>query len=125
MSQHKGRESESPTCLIFAFDRTLDHTQIVAMAELVDHAIERNGELRLLLDLRKTEHFALGAFLSPKGMLTSLKSIGPVSRYAVVGAPAIAAAAVESFGAILPLESRAFDAADFAQAHSWVTGEPH
>lgn len=113
-----------PTCLIFAFDRTLDHTQVVAMAELVDHAIERDGELRLLLDLRKTEHFALGAFLSPKGMLTSVKSIGPVSRYAVVGAPALAAAAVESFGTILPLESRAFDAEEYAEAHRWVVGTP-
>jgi hypothetical protein len=113
---------DAPTCLIFAFDRTLDHTQVVAMAELVDHAIARNGELRLLLDLRKTEHFALGAFLSPKGLLTSIKSIGPVSRYAVVGAPALAAAAVESFGTILPLEARAFAAADYAAAHDWVTG---
>ena len=80
------------------------------------------AELRLLLDLRKTEHFALGAFLTPRGLLTSLKSIGPVSRYAVVGAPQLAAAAVESFGTILPLESRAFAAADYAEAHQWVTG---
>jgi hypothetical protein len=114
--------NDGPTCLIFAFDRTLDHAQVVAMAELVDHAIARNGELRLLLDLRKTEHFALGAFLTPRGLLTSLKSIGPVSRYAVVGAPQLAAAAVESFGTILPLESRAFAAADYAEAHQWVTG---
>jgi hypothetical protein len=115
-------ESDGPTCLIFAFDRTLDHVQVVAMAELVDQAIERDGELRLLLDLRKTEHFELGAFLSPKGLLTSIKSIGPVSRYAVVGAPALAAAAVESFGTILPLQSRAFAADEYAAAHKWVTG---
>ena len=120
--KHDTPPPSSPTCLIFAFDRTLDHTQVVAMAELVDHAIHRDGELRLLLDLRKTEHFALAAFLSPKGMLTSLKSIGPVSRYAVVGAPALAAAAVESFGAILPLKSRAFSADEYAAAHDWVTG---
>lgn len=115
-------DKDGPTCLIFAFDRTLDRAQVVAMAEMVDHAIARNGELRLLLDLRKTEHFALGAFLSPKGLLTSIKSIGPVSRYAVVGAPALAAAAVESFRSILPLESRAFAAAEYAAAYDWVTG---
>jgi hypothetical protein len=114
--------NDRPTCLIFAFDRTLDHGQVVAMAELVDHAIARDGELRLLIDLRKTDHFTLGAFLSPKGILTSMKSIGPVSRYAVVGAPDIAAAAVENFGAILPLESRAFAASEYAAAHAWVTG---
>lgn len=117
-----GPPSDDPTCLIFAFDRRLDHTQVVAMAELVDHAIKRNGELRLLLDLRRTETFSLGAFLSPKAMVTSVHSIGPVSRYAVVGAPDIAAFAVEGFGTILPLESRAFSADEYADAHKWVTG---
>lgn len=122
MTTETPHADDGPTCLVFAFDRTLDHAQVVAMAELVDQAMKEGGELRLLLDLRSTESFSLGAFVSPKGFLASLKSIGPVSRYAVVGAPAIAAAAVESFGKILPLESRAFPAADYAQAHAWVTG---
>jgi hypothetical protein len=92
------------------------------MARVVDEAIADGGELRLLLDLRKTTSFRIGAFLSPKGFLSSLRSIGPVSRYAVVGAPDIAAAAVEGFGALLPLKSRAFDAAEIADAHRWVSG---
>lgn len=114
---------DPPHCLIFAFDHRLDHAQVVAMAELIDHAIDQGGELRLLLDLRRTESFAPGAFFSPKGLLSSLRSIGPVSRYAVVGAPAIAAAAVEGFGKLLPLESRAFPADAYDEAHRWVTGE--
>lgn len=114
---------DPPNCLIFAFDHLLDHAQVLAMAEVVDNAIAQGGELRLLLDLRQTERFAPGAFFSPKGLLSSLRSIGPVSRYAVVGAPAIAAAAVESFGKLLPLESRAFPAAAYDAAHRWVTGE--
>lgn len=113
---------DGETVLVFAFDRLLDHAQVKAMAQVVSDAIERGGELRLLLDLRRTEKFGIGAFLSPKGFLASIRSIGPVSRYAVVGAPSIAAAAVESFGAILPLESRAFDAAEMAEARRWVCG---
>jgi len=120
---HKPARSDEPTCLIFAFDTILDQTQVAAMAEVVDAAIASEGELRLLLDLRRTEHFTTGAFLSPKGLLASVRSIGPVSRYAVVGAPAIAAAAIESFGALLPLKSRAFPAEEYAEAHAWVTGD--
>lgn len=108
--------------VLFDFDPILEHAQVLAMARVVDDAIKRDGELRLLLDLRRTETFAIGAFLSPKGFLTSIRSIGSVSRYAVVGAPAIAAAAVEAFGAVLPLESRAFHADAFTAAQRWVCG---
>lgn len=108
--------------MTFVFDATLDYAQVLTMARIVDDAISQEGELRLLLDLRMTERFKPHAFLSPKGLLTSLRSIGPVSRYAVVGAPAIAAVAVESFGTILPLKARAFDAAAIAEARRWVSG---
>jgi hypothetical protein len=113
---------DGATVILFEFDPVLDHEQVLTMARAVDEAIERDGELRLLLDLSRTEIFAVGAFLSPKGLLTSIRSIGPVSRYAVVGAPSVAAVAVESFGAILPLKSRAFEAADIAKARRWVCG---
>lgn len=114
--------SDGVAIITFVFDARLDHAQVVTMARLVDDAMARGEELRLLLDLRNTETFDVGAFLSPKGMLTSIRSIGPVSRYAVVGAPALAAAAVEGFGALLPLKSRAFDAAEIAEARRWVSG---
>ncbi len=120
--QYDKLHSGSATCITFHFERTLDHAQVLEMAEVVENAIAHHDELRLLLDLRLTEKFAVGAFLSPKGFLASMKSIGPVTRYAVVGAPAIAAAAVESFGAILPLHSRAFPAADIDEARAWVLG---
>lgn len=112
--------SGSATCIVFEFDRALGQAQVARMAEVVEDAIETGSELRLLLDLRRTERFELGAFLSPEGFLASIQSIRPVSRYAVVGAPAIAAAAVESFGTILPLESRAFDASEMIEARDWL-----
>lgn len=107
--------------LMFAFDHTLDKPQVDEMARHVERAMDTQGDLRLLLDMRATEEFSPGAFVSPKGMLTSLKSIGPVSRYAVVAAPAIAATAVETFGTLLPLESRAFDAHEIEAAKAWVS----
>jgi SpoIIAA-like len=113
-------QSDGITCLAFTFDRTLDSKQILNMAQEVESAIATHTDLRLLIDLRKTERFEIGAFLSPRGFLASARSIGPVSRYAVVGAPSLAATAVEAFGTLLPLESRAFPSDSFAEAESWV-----
>ena len=107
-------------CLKFAFEPTLDHKQVRGMSRVVEAAMDTTDDLRLLLDLRATRRFDPGAFLSGKSFLASIKSIGPVTRYAVVGAPRLASVAVEAFGKILPLEARAFEAADLAEAERWV-----
>ncbi|MFO6446316.1 STAS/SEC14 domain-containing protein [Erythrobacter sp. NE805] len=115
---------EGLTILAFAFDATLDHAQVIEMARVVESAIAEGDALALLLDMRATEHISPGAVLSAEGAWTSLRSIGPVRRYAVVAAPAIAAAGVEAFGKLLPLESRAFDAAAVDAARAWVAATP-
>lgn len=112
------------TIITFAFDPTLDQTQVIEMARVVESAMAEGDDLALLLDMRATEHISPGALLSAEGFWTSLKSIGPVRRYAVVAAPAIAAAAVEAFGKLLPLESRAFDAEEIEAARMWVAETP-
>lgn len=108
------------TVIAFAFDAVLDHGQVISMARVVESAIADGDDLALLLDMRATEHFSPGAFLSAEGAWASLRSIGPVKRYAVVAAPGIAAAAVEAFGKLLPLESRAFEAREIDAARQWV-----
>lgn len=112
------------TIIAFAFEATLDHAQVAEMARVVESAIAEGGDLALLLDMRRTEHFSPGAFLSAEGMWASLRSIGPVRRYAVVAAPMIAAAAVEAFGKVLPLQSRSFDAGEIEAARMWVSEMP-
>lgn len=107
-------------CIMFAFEQTLDRQQVEEMAQVVQTAIATHRDLRLLLDLRDTAEFLPDAFVSPKGLIASVRSIGPVARYAVVGAPRIAAVAVETFGKILPMESQAFAADQIEQARGWV-----
>jgi len=111
---------DGAVCLVFVFDRTLDAGQVEDMAGIVEDAMQTGKDLRLLLDMRATEEFDAGAFLSPSGFLTSFRSIGPVTRYAVVGAPAVAEVAVETFGKVLPLESRAFAPEEFEEARAWL-----
>lgn len=107
--------------LAFTFGVVLDKDAIEAMAQEVEQAMAQYEDLRLLLDLTLTSEFEASAFLSLKGALTSGRSIGPVSRYAVVAAPEMAAAAIESFGKLLPLEARTFEAREIAKARAWCS----
>lgn len=109
-------------CLLVEFGPVLDSEHVRAMAQAVERAMEGTDDLRLLLDLSRTTRIESSAFLSPAGAATSLRSIGPVSRYAVVDAPAPAAGAIEGFGKLLPLEARTFDASAAEEARAWVLG---
>ena len=102
------------------FAPTLDRAEIEQMAEIVDGAMKTSDDLRLLLDLSATQTIEPTAFVSVKGAVVSFKSIDPVKRYAVVGAPAIAEASIESFGKLLPLESRTFEPHEIAEARAWA-----
>ncbi len=90
------------------------------MAQVVQTAMETHSDLRLLRDLRSTSEFSPDAFVSPQGLIASVRSIGAVKRYGIVGAPRIAAVAVETFGKILPMESQAFAADQIEQARAWL-----
>jgi hypothetical protein len=112
-------EAGTAICLVFEFGPQLDRSAVRAMASAVEHAMKDFGDLRLVLDFGNTVEFEASAFVSIDATITSAKSIGPVSHYAVVGAPDIAAAAVESFGKLLPLDARTFAAGEIDQARSW------
>lgn len=111
-------------CLVFFFPPHLDADTVKQMASEVDRAMAAKEDLRLVLDFSDTKEIAAGAFTSPHGLTTSLNSVGPVKRYAVVDAPDIAAKAVEVFGAALPLEARSFEKGELEAARSWAFAMP-
>jgi anti-anti-sigma regulatory factor len=119
------RKQGASICLFVEFGPVLGSEHVREMAEEVERAIEGADDLRLLLDLSRTTRIEPSAFLSPAGLATSLKSIGPVSRYAVIGAPALAETAIEGFGTLLPLKSRTFEAGAAGEARAWVLGAEH
>ncbi|MEE4152772.1 MAG: STAS/SEC14 domain-containing protein [Erythrobacter sp.] len=118
MKLHRHQQGSS-ICLVFTFGPVLGKVAVEAMAHEVEQAMEQFEDLRLLLDLSATNEVEAGAFLSLEGAITSTRSIGPVSRYAVVAAPHAAASAIEGFGKFLPLEARTFEASRIAAAQAW------
>lgn len=107
-------------CVAIRFERRLTREQVQEMARIVEEAIGTSDDVRLLLDLGATEEYEPSAFTSLEGAITSARSIGPVTRYAVVDAPAPAKAAIETFEKILPLEGRVFAAGEQARARAWA-----
>lgn len=107
-------------CLAFTFPERLDASAVEQMADEVNLAIGTSDDLRLVLDFSGTTEIAAEAFASPQGFVTSIKSIGPIKRYAVVDAPEMAAKMIEFFGAILPLEATSFDKGELEAARRWA-----
>lgn len=112
------------TCILFHFERELDRSEVEAMAGIVESAMAASDDLRLVLDLSATREYDASAFISFQGALTSFKSIAPVKRYAVVGAPGVVDGAIKLFGSLLPLEARTFDTSELLAAREWAFASP-
>jgi hypothetical protein len=108
------------THIAIGFDRTLDRAQVEEMAKLVETEMASSSDLRLLLDLSVTQTIEPTALLSPAGAKASVKSIDPVRRYAVIGAPDLAERAIQLFGHLLPLKSRTFEPGETLAARTWA-----
>ncbi|MEE4207818.1 MAG: STAS/SEC14 domain-containing protein [Parvularcula sp.] len=117
-------ESQGALCLIFEFTDPLDKRQVEAMAEHVERAMDESEEIRLLLDMIAVREINPSAVASLQATWTSIRSIGPAERYGVVGAPDIAAGAVELVGKVLPLGSKAFSPQERAEAVAWLKQQP-
>lgn len=111
-------------CLFFEFTDPLNKEQVQTMADHVERAMDESEEIRLLLDMIAVREINPSAMASFEATWTSIRSIGPVERYGVVGAPDVAAGAVELFGKVLPLEAKAFSPGERAEAVAWLKGEP-
>lgn len=104
--------------LVFEFGPVMDQDEVRVMARRVEQAMSSDRPIRLLLDFRQSNTFEPGAFLSPEGTMASLKSINPLERYIVVGAPDIAETAIKAFGPILPLKAMTFDTDEMEKARA-------
>lgn len=113
-------ENDAFIALMFSFGDPLDIDQVRAMSSHVEKAMKIEKPLRLLLDLSAVVNFNISAFASPRGAVTSLRSIGPVERYAVVAASDFVAELVELFGSILPLEAETFSSDESQTALDWI-----
>lgn len=107
---------------LFAFriDGRIHKPDIEAMASVLDEAFSRLGEVDILIIMMKWDGIDMGAALDGKALKAQARANSHVRRYAVVGAPDWAAAMINLFAPLTPVEERTFALAEEAQAWAWV-----
>lgn len=105
--------------LVFEIDGKLTEDGTDRVFAAFDRAVERHDKVNLMVRVKDYEGFDLG-LLGGDAMTSKFGAIGKVGRYAVVGAPGWMRAMVQGMGPLMPIEMRAFDASEDAEAHAWA-----
>lgn len=89
-----------------------------AMGAYMNERFDRHDSVSMLLIFDRYDGSERGASLDWEVIKSQVRSLSKVDKYAVVGAPDRAAKMVETFGSVIPVETRAFDTA--AEGWSFV-----
>lgn len=120
------QEIPTDTETVFAF-RILDEVRsedLHEMAAQMNARFDRHDDVNMLLFFESDGGREAGATFDLEVLKSQARSLDKVSRYAVVGAPDTAATMVERFGAVLPVESKAFDTGQEEAAWAFVGARP-
>jgi hypothetical protein len=113
-------EEERASLLAFRIDGRIERDDIEAMAREVLAAFEERGEVDMLILLEDWDGISAGAILSRERVEAQVSAVRHVRKYAVVGPPDWAAALINGFDRILPVDARTFEAGDEAAARVWL-----
>ena len=108
---------------VYAFRVTpdLDKEGLGEMASILNTAFDRHaGKVRVMIVMDGFEMSDAFTGISGEAIKAELRSLKHVSRYAVVGAPGAAAAMISAMDKIIPVDARAFDKTEMAQAWDFV-----
>jgi hypothetical protein len=114
------RDSPRPDLLIFDIRAKITEADIEWMAAEADAAFDRFDEIDMLIVMSNYDGADLGAIFDGKALGVQARAARHVRRYAVVGAPAWAAAMINLFSPLTPVEEKTFSLADEAVARLWV-----
>lgn len=98
--------------------------EMAAMADVMNAAFDRDEKVNMLLILHDFGAADASAGLALRSLYSQVRSLAHVERYAVVGAPTVAAAMIETFEKVLPLEAKTFDPEEEAAAWTFVGARP-
>lgn len=110
--------------LIFEVVAKITEADIEWMAARVAAAFDEQDESDMLILMRHYDGVELRALFDAKAIHAGMRSLRHVRRYAVVGAPAWAAAMINLFSPLTPVEERTFSLEEEAEARIWVSAPP-
>ncbi len=111
---------------VFAFQISgeISDDDMEAMAEFMNGVFDTADGVNMLMIFENYEGSDAGALFDADVIKSRFRALSEVKKYAVVGAPEKASKMVDFFGSILPVDAKAFDAAETAQAWAFVGSAP-
>ena len=111
---------------VFAFHVTgvVDRPDLDAMAKVMEAAFERHDQVSMLVDLTAYTGSTPSAPFDLDIAGVQVASLVKIDRYAVVGAPDLAAALVTALDKIIPVKARTFPADSLKAAWAFVGAQP-
>ncbi|WP_299417735.1 STAS/SEC14 domain-containing protein [uncultured Sulfitobacter sp.] len=116
--------TDTQTVHAFRVSGHIDDDASEAMAEHMNAVFDRSDKVNMLLDLTGFTGSDWDSMLDGDVITSRLRALRRVHRYAVVGAPDRAAKMINLMDKIIPVEAKAFDAGDAAQAWEFVGAKP-
>ena len=107
--------------LIFEVVAKITEADIEWMSARVAAAFDEQDEIDMIIVMRHYDGVELGAIFDAKAIQAGMRSLRHVRRYAVVGAPAWAAAMINLLSPLTPIEERTFSLEEEAEARIWVS----
>lgn len=116
--------TDTPGLYAFRIAGHIDDDASEAMAEFMNDVFDGQDEVSMLLDLTGFTGSDWDNMLDFDVIKSRFRALSHVKRYAVIGAPDSAARMIEFMDKIIPVEAKAFDAAESAEAWHWVKAAP-
>ncbi|MEQ8657456.1 MAG: STAS/SEC14 domain-containing protein [Hyphomicrobiales bacterium] len=116
--------TNSPTVYAFKVTGHIDDDASEAMAKLMNDVFDRTESVNMLLDLTDFSGSDWDSMLDGDVIESRFRALSHVARYAVIGAPDNAAKMIGLMDKIIPVEAKAFDAAEADKAWQFVGATP-
>jgi hypothetical protein len=114
----------NPATLAFRITSGVEADEFTAVAEITNAAMDRDQLINLLFILQDFGLSDAVAGLSLKSLGAQMRSATHLERYAVVGAPAMAAGMIETFDKISTINARTFEPHEEDAAWAFVGARP-
>lgn len=114
----------NPSLHAFRIASGVSYEEFGAVAEIINDAMDQKDKISILFILVEFGLIDAMAGLSFKSLRAQMRSIAHVNRYAVVGAPALAAGMIESFDKASSIKASAFEPEQEDVAWAFVGARP-
>jgi len=116
--------TDQPDVYAFRVEGHIDDDASEALAKFMNDAFDHHEKVNMLLDLRGFTGSDWDTLFDTDVIKSRFRSLGRVSRYAVVGAPEGAAQMISVMDKIIPVNARAFAADETGEAWAFVGAQP-